>query len=153
MSAGLCALGSALTLAACGGSSSGSGGISKTAMAGKANAACAGYTTAVRKLTVPKDFLSNPQSAARYLDTVKPLIQAQYQTLTSFNPADAGVRTTYASFKTAAAHQLSLFNDADAKAHARDASGIKDLQQLGAYKTATIVPIDLKLGWTTCASG
>jgi hypothetical protein len=138
----------AVTLAGCG--SSGSSGLSKAQLATKADAACSAYTKAATAIPQPKDFATNPVSAAAYLDKLKPLVAAQERAMLAVKP-DSSAKALWDQFIAAGKHTTALFYDADAKAHAKDRSGLVDLERLAAYKTGTINPIAIQLGATACA--
>jgi hypothetical protein len=143
---GLAATG-AIALTGCG--SSGSSGLSKDQLASKANAACTVYTKAASAIPQPKDFATNPVAAAAYLDKLKPLAATEEQAMLALKP-DGSAQALWERFIAAGRHTTSLFNDADAKAHAKDRTGLVDLERLVAYKTGTLNPIAAQLGATAC---
>jgi hypothetical protein len=142
--AGLAAT-AAIALAGCGGSSS-----TKAQLATKAAAQCTAYTKAATAIRQPKDFATNPIEAAAFLDKLKPPVAAQENAMLALKP-DSSVKPLWDRFVAAGEHGTALFNDADAKAHAKDRSGLTDLEQLAAYKTSTADPIASQLGATVCA--
>jgi hypothetical protein len=139
---------SALALAACGGSSS--GGLSNAQLQAKVNAACKSYNTAVSKIQPPSDFTTNAVAAAAYLDKVKPLVQGEYNAIESLKPSGS-LKSDFARYLADGKHQLALFNTVLAKAHAKDRSGLADLQAMASYKQSTLTPLDRKLGFTECS--
>ena len=147
LAAGLAVTG-AIALAGCG--SSGNSGLSKAQLAAKADAQCAAYTKAATAIPQPKDFATNPVSAAAFLDRLKPLVAAQERAMLALNP-DSSVKALWDRFVAAGKHMTALFDDADAKAHAKDRTGLTDLEQLAAYKTSTADPLARQLGASTCA--
>jgi hypothetical protein len=138
----------AIALAGCG--SSGNSGLSKSELASKADAQCTAYTKAATAIPQPKDFVTNPVSAAAYLDKLKPLVAAQEKAMLALKP-DSSAKPLWDRFIAAGKHTTALFYDADAKAHAKDRAGLTDLEQLAAYKTGTVNPIATQLGATACA--
>lgn len=139
---------SVIAIAGCGGSSS-SGGLSKAQLASKANAACSAYTRAASAIPQPKDFTTNPVAAAAFLDKLKPLTATEEQAMLALKP-DSNAKALWDRFIAAGRHTTSLFDDADAKAHAKDRAGLVDLEKLVAYKTRTLNPIAAQLGATAC---
>jgi hypothetical protein len=89
-------------------------------------------------------------SAAAYLDKLKPLVAAQEAAMLALTP-DSSAKSLWDRFVAAGRHTTKLFYQADAKAHARDRTGLADLQQLAAYKTTVVNPIASQLGASTCA--
>jgi hypothetical protein len=150
----------ALALAGCGSSGksgtsastagSGNGGLSKAQLATKADAQCSAYAKAATAIPQPKDFATNPVSAAAYLDQLKPLVASQERAMLALKP-DSSAKPLWDRFVAAGRHLTALFNDADAKAHAKDRAGLTDLQQFAAYKTSTADPLARQLGATVCA--
>jgi hypothetical protein len=138
----------AIALAGCGGG--GSSGLSKPQLAAKANAACSAYTSAAGRITPPSDFTTNPVAAAAYLDKLRPLVTAQAHTLLGLKPA-ASAKPLWDQFTAGVKRLDALFYSADAKAHAKDRSGLSDLAQLATYKQSTLNPIANRLGASDCA--
>jgi hypothetical protein len=147
LAAGL-AVTSAIALAGCGGSSN--SGLSKAQLAAKADAQCTAYTKAATAIPQPKDFATNPVSAAAFLDKLKPLVAAQENAMLALKP-DSSAKSLWDQFVAAGEHGTALFNDAVAKAHARNPAGLRDLEQLAAYKTSTADPLARQLGASACA--
>jgi outer membrane murein-binding lipoprotein Lpp len=141
------AVAAALALAGCG--SSGSSGLSKSALAAKVNAACTAYKTGVNAIPQPSDFVQNPVAAAAYLDKLKPFIDAEYNSITALQP-DSSVKADFDAYVTDGKRQTALFNDARAKAHARNPAGLQDIRQAQVYKQTVLVPLERKLGFTAC---
>jgi hypothetical protein len=142
--------GAALTLAIAGcGSSSSSSGLSKSQLAAKVNAACERYTKAALAVPQPSDFSQNPVHAASYLDKILALAQSTFGSLRGLS-VQSGIKADYDAFLANEAHQLGLIGNAAAKAHARDRSGLRELQLAAAYKVSHIVPLDKRLGFTSC---
>jgi hypothetical protein len=123
---------SAIALAGCGSSSSL---LSKAQLATKADAVCSAYTKAATAVPQPKDFLTNPVSAAAYLDKLTPLAATQEKAMLALKP-DSGAKALWDRFVAAGEHTTSLLNEADAKAHA---------------KQSTVNPLATQLGATDCA--
>jgi hypothetical protein len=138
----------ALALAGCG--SSKSSGLSKADLAAKVSAVCSSYTKAASAIPQPKDFFTNPLAAAAYLDKLKPLVATQEHAMQSLKP-DSSVKPLWDQFLAAGEHTTALFNQADAKAHAKDRSGISDLVQATSYKQRTVNPLARQLGASACA--
>lgn len=138
----------AIALAGCGGSSN--GGLTKAQLANKSDAQCIAYSKAATAIPQPQDFATNPVSAAAFLDKVKPLVAAQQNAMLALKP-DSSAKPLWDRFVAAGQHMTALFNDADAKAHAKDRRGLADLQALAAYKTSTADPLARQLGATACA--
>lgn len=134
----------ALALVACG-----SSGLSQAQLAARANAACTEYLNAVRAVPAPPDFATNSGAAAAYLDKIRPLVHREYQQITSLKP-DSSVKADFDRYRAAAAHQLALFDSANAKAHARTPSALRDVQTAAAYKQSVLNPLDRRLGFTAC---
>jgi hypothetical protein len=119
-------------------------------LAAKANAACAAYQKAALAIPQPADFATNATAAASYLDKLKPLILTQFNTIKALTP-NSSEKADFDKLIAAGAHQIALFDSADAKAHARDRTGLRDLQNAAVYKQNVLTPLELKLGFTTCA--
>jgi hypothetical protein len=146
--AACCAVAGAVALAGCGSSSS--SGLWKAQLAAKANAQCNAYSAAATKVPQPKDFVSNPVAAAAYLDQLKPLAAAEERAMLALKP-DKNTKALWDQFVAAGEHMTALFNDADAKAHARNRAGLNDLIQFASYKSSTLDPIAKQLGADACA--
>jgi hypothetical protein len=147
----------AIAITGCGGSSnSGSSsspsnsGLSKQQLAARADAQCIAYRNAATAIPQPKDFATNPVAAAAFLDKLKPLVAAQESAMLALKP-DSSVKPLWDRFVAAGEHGTALFNDAVAKAHAKDRAGLTDLERLAAYKTGTADPIARQLGANACA--
>jgi hypothetical protein len=147
LAAGLAAT-SVIALAGCG--SSGNSGLSKQQLASKADAACTAYTQAASAIPQPKDFATNPVTAAAFLGKLKPLVATQEQAMLALKP-DSSAKALWDQFVAAGEHATALFNDAVAKAQAKDRAGITDLVALATYKIRTVNPIAIQLGATACA--
>jgi hypothetical protein len=137
-----------LALAGCG--SSKSSGLSKTDLANKADAVCSSYTKAASAISQPKDFFTNPVAAAAYLDKLKPLVATQEHAMQALKP-DSSVKPLWDQFLAAGEHTTVLFNRADAKAHAKDRTGIGDLVRAASSKQRTVNPLARQLGASACA--
>lgn len=137
-----------IVLAGCGGSSS--SGLSKARLAAKADAACSAFNEASAKIPQPSDFATNPTAAAAYLDKLKPLSAAFESTMLSLKP-NASAKPLWDRFIAAGKHVSALIYDADAKAHAKNRAGLKDLAQIASYKQSRLNPIATQLGATVCA--
>ncbi len=142
-----CAAASVIALPGCGSSSSG---LSKAQLAAKASAICATYTKAATAIPVPTDISTNPDSAAAFLDKLKPLAEAQKSSILALKPA-SDVKSLWDQFVAAGSRATALLEDADAKAHAKDRTGLNDLQQVATIHQVTIVPLARQLGATECA--
>lgn len=139
---------SALAVAACGSSSGVQ--LSKSELAARVNAACRSYVRASTAIPQPRDFATNPVSAAAYLDKLKPLVDSEHAAIAGLEPVPQ-VRARFARFRAASAHQLRLFDSALAKAHAKDPSGLRELVAASRYKQTVLVPLERSLGFTACA--
>jgi hypothetical protein len=142
-----CAATGAIALSGCGASSSG---LSKAQLAAKASAICATYTNAATAIRVPSDINTNPDSVAAFLDKLKPLAEAQKSSILALKPA-SDVKSLWDQFVAAGSRATALLEDADAKAHAKDRTGLNDLRQIAAIHQGTIVPLARQLGATECA--
>lgn len=147
LAAGLAAT-SAIAVAGCGGS--GDSGLTKQQLASKADAACTAYTQAATAIPQPNDFATNPVTAAAFLEKLKPLVATQEQAMLALKP-DGSAKALWDQFIAAGEHSTALFNDAVAKAQAKDRAGITDLVALATYKIRTVNPIATQLGATACA--
>jgi hypothetical protein len=139
---------SVLAVAACGGSSGAQ--LSNAQLAAKVNAACTSYVKASTAIPQPRDFTTNPTSAAAYLDKLKPLVESEHSAIAGLTPS-TGVRAQFEQFRAASTHQLGLFESALAKAHAKDPSGLRELVAASSYKRTVLVPLERSLGFTACA--
>src|SRR5581483_8933150 len=119
-------------------------------LATKADAQCTAYTKAATAVPQPKDFATNPVAAAAYLDKLKPLVAAQERAMLALKP-DSSAKPLWDRFVAAGEHTTNLFNDAVAKAHAKDRTGLVDIQQLAEYKTTVVNPLATQLGASVCA--
>jgi Putative metallopeptidase len=139
----------AIVLAGCGGSG-GSSDLSKAELVSKANAICSTSTATINKIQAPADFSSNAVAAAAYLDKVLKFEQSGVDRLKALKPA-SDVKADYEAYMTDLSHQLGLLRSADRKAHAKDPSGLKDLDAIATYQKQTSHPAALRLGLTKCA--
>ncbi|MDQ6778876.1 MAG: hypothetical protein M3071_22235 [Actinomycetota bacterium] len=137
-----------IALAGCGGSSS-SGGLSRAQLASKANAACTSYNTAANSIPQPSDFTTNPVAAAAYLDKLKALAGSTFVTITGLHPASS-VKPDFVHYIAAERRSIGYLTAADARAHAKNPAGLKDLAAAAKYKRTTIVPLATRLGFTAC---
>jgi hypothetical protein len=137
----------ALVLTSCGSSSSGP--QSAEQLAGKVNAACVKYRKASTAIPQPADFVSNPASAAAYLERLRPLVESEHATIAALEPK-AALRARFDRFKTASTHQLGLFESALAKARAGDSGGLRDLLVAARYKQSVMLPLERSLGLMAC---
>ncbi len=133
----------ALMLAGCGSS----GGLSKAQLDSKVNAACSTYKTAA--MAIPPPTAKSPAAFAAYLDKVKPLISTESNQITGLK-AGGSVTTDFASYVADAKHSIALFDDANAKAHAKDPGYLQALLAIARYNRTTVDPLDTKLGFTAC---
>ena len=115
-----------IALAGCGSSSSG---LAKSELASNADAICSSYTKSASAIPQPKDFVTNPVSAATYLDQLRPLAAAQKKAMLALKP-DSSVKPLWDQFVAGGEHLTALLGDADAEAHAKDRAGLADLEQL-----------------------
>jgi hypothetical protein len=145
---GGCLACAALVPAACGGSPSPSK-LSKSELAAKVNAACTTYATRSTAIPQPRDFASNPASAAAYLDKLRPLVESEHAAIARLDPPSE-LRARFDQFRAASSHQLRLFETALAKARAGDRSGLQDLLAAARYKRAVMVPLERTLGFGSC---
>jgi hypothetical protein len=136
-------------LAGCGGSSSSA--LSRSELTAKVDGFCTAYHKAVAAISQPTDFFQNPVDAAAYLDKLKPLVHTEFNDIAALTPP-GDVKADFETLVADGRHQLGLFDDADAKAHAKDPSGIKDVQDAAAYKRNVLDPLQSKLGFTACVS-
>ncbi|MGI8556794.1 MAG: hypothetical protein ACR2ND_00545 [Solirubrobacteraceae bacterium] len=141
------ALSLALGLGACGSSSSG---LSRSDLAKQANKICAdGQKQQLSAGSAPSDFRTNPTAAAAFLDKYVPIIDGVAAKLKGLKPA-ANVRDDWNAFAAKFEQATAFVDSARTKAHNRDKSGIKDIQQAAALGTATSNAAT-KVGATTCA--
>ncbi|MDQ6805768.1 MAG: hypothetical protein M3065_12550 [Actinomycetota bacterium] len=146
----IAATATSLALAGCGSSSSTtSSGLSRAQLAVKVNAACRSYDTAANAIPQPNDFATNPAAAAAYLDKLKKLANSTFVTVTALQP-DSSVKSDFTKYVADETRNIGYLVSADAKAHAKDPSGLKDLEAAARFKSTTIVPLDRKLGFTSC---
>jgi predicted Zn-dependent protease len=145
----------AIALTGCGGNSSGgapSGGLSKTQLAAKADAACTAYNEAAQAIPQPPDFPSNPVSSAAYLEKLKVPGAAFDKAVQSLKP-NSSAKPLWDRFVAAGQHVGALQKDAEAKARANDRAGLaQDFQAVSTYLQSTLMPIAYQLGATVCAS-
>src|SRR5438309_5944998 len=137
----------ALALSACGGSANGP--LSRSELAARVNDACRTYVKASTAVPQPPDFATNPAAAAAYLDKLRPLVESEHTAIAKLK-ASREIEAQFARFQAASTHQLSLFQDALAKAHAKDRTGLRDLVAASRYKQAVLVPLERSLAFTAC---
>jgi hypothetical protein len=145
----------AIALAGCGSSSSKSSGssaaLSAAQLKSRASAACHSYVTAEQKVKVPKDFVNNPVSAAKYLDQIKPLVHKELSDFEALAPPSA-LAAQYAQLLKAGKHQVALFDAADSAAHAKNPAGLRIVAQIQQYHKLVLNPIEKKLGFSGCVT-
>lgn len=138
-------LGAGLT--ACGGSSKKDDGLSRAELGTKANAICKAGETALAK--IPQ--LSNIQdaaAAAAYFSKVAPVHQNVTDQLAALKPA-ADVKVDWAAFMVQTNANNALLKTIEAKAEAKDASGLDDVKKLQANDVA-YAAVSKKVGATEC---
>jgi hypothetical protein len=143
-----CAAAVAVALGGCGGSSSSA--LSKPQLVAKVNPICGSLRSAAIKITVPSDFTSNPVAAAGYLDQVVKLADVEYKHLKALTP-DSSVKSDYNDFLASVGQDLASLKSGDAKAHAKDPTGISVLRDEGIHSNDITRPQAANLGFTVCA--
>lgn len=78
-------------------------------------------------------------------------MDSEYNTIESLK-VSGSLASDFNAYLADGKHQLALFNQVVAKAHAKDRTGLQDLQALAAYKQGTLAPLDRKLGFTACVN-
>jgi hypothetical protein len=144
----LLALAAGLGLAACGGSSKKDSGLSKSALASKANAICKAATASLSSVDAPGD-INDPAAAAKYFGQVAPLHQKETDQLAALKPADAA-KADWTAFMARQNANNALLKTILTKAQNKDASGLDDVKKLDAYNTSYGV-VAKKVGATQCA--
>jgi hypothetical protein len=137
----------ALGLAGCGGSSH--SGLTQAQLDTKVNAICTQYRTAVAKIGAPADFATNPVAAAAYLDKVRPLADASVASVNALEPP-SDLKAQFDDYRATASREAALLRSAAAKAHARDRSGLTDIQTISTLQQHTLWPAARRLGFTAC---
>jgi hypothetical protein len=137
-------------LAGCG--SGGGNELTRMELDAKANTLCREATDAIKAVgALPPDFQTNPESAAAYLDKVGPITDKTVFALTALTP-NSSVRSQWADFlaKNHAAQQA--LDNARAKAHRHDSSGLQDFRAATGPLTQTLDASALTVGATACAN-
>lgn len=137
----------ALTLAACGGG--GDSALSRAKIDVKANALCVKAASDAKAFPVPADFKKNPAAAAAYLDKVVPLAQRLLADLKELKPA-SDVKADWNDFLAKEDTHLQVLDGVRQKAHARDKSGIADLEKDKTGPPANAAAA--KAGLTSCGA-
>jgi hypothetical protein len=120
-------------------------------LADRADAACTAFNTGASKIQVPSDFPRNPVTAATYFDALKPLGAAFDRTVLSLKP-NSSATPLWDRFVAAGQHLGALTDEANAKAHANDRTGlIAVARTVSQYQQTTLSPIANRLGATVCA--
>jgi hypothetical protein len=135
-----------VALVGCGSSSN--SGLQRSALVAKANAICASANTQANAIRQPSSF-QNPAVAAAYFDKIEPIAFSSTEQLQKLSP-DSSVSADWSAYMTARKNGLSLLQTLDAKAHARDVSGLRDLKRLPTV-SAQLAAIASKLGASDCA--
>jgi hypothetical protein len=161
MAGGLAALALTVGLSACGSSSSSgsststpattTAGLSRTALAARANTICATASAASGAIKAPTDIASNAASAAGYFDKVYPITDAETKELQALTP-DAAAAADWQAYVSAQVAADTLLLTIKQKADAKDPSGLNDLKQV-APAGVKVAAAASKIGATTCASG
>lgn len=157
MAAGLALLALGAGLSACGSSSStssntaGASGLSRAALAARANTICATAQAASQKIQAPANLASDATAAAAYFDKVYPITDAETKELQALTPG-ADAATDWAAFVGAQTGADQLLLTIKNKADAKDASGLNDLKKV-APAGANVAKTASKIGATTCATG
>jgi hypothetical protein len=136
-----------LAMAGCGGSSNPS--LNKAQLAAQVNSVCSSFVSHGRQVPVPTDFATNPAAAAAYLDKIIKLTDDAYNTIKALAP-DSSVATDFNAYVKAVGHDITLLKRADAKAHAKDRSGLAILAQETRYDRTVTRPLATKLGFVRC---
>jgi hypothetical protein len=134
----------AVGLTACGSSSDKE--LSKTDLVAKANAICKTATATGNKIKAPAS-LDNPTTAAAYFDKVAPLVEKEDHDLRALKP-DSDVKADWNAYLTAEGKAVALLAKVTRKAHAKDPSGVTDLQN--ATTGPPVQAAARKLGMTEC---
>lgn len=124
--------------------------LSASAMAQKANAACAAYKSAASSLSQPSDFSSNVKSAATYLGKLVKLDLTETNAL-HFNPPRSQ-ELNYAHFFGDVLHHHLLLTIAWDEAQGGKHDYMSYYNQAASYKTSTLDPLARQLHFTSCAS-
>jgi hypothetical protein len=133
-------------LTACG--SSGSSGLSRSAIDKQASAICSKATKALRAVPQPSD-VRDATAAAAYFDKVAPITDQEIKDLKALKPGKS-VSADWKDFVAKAASATALLDTVRQKADAKDASGLKDLQKVNSASTV-VNAAATKVGATACA--
>lgn len=138
----------ALSLTACGGSSS-SGGLSRAGIVAKANAICQTVNSQANAVPTPSSIQDASQAAA-FFDKLVPILATGVSRLRALKPA-ADIKTDWDALVSAEDKRLTFLQGIRTKADNADLSG---LQQLGTQTRAiqqAVQSAATKVGATTCA--
>jgi hypothetical protein len=136
----------ALSLAACGGSS----GLSKAQLGAKVNPVCRSFVAQVKAIPVPPDFVQNPAHAATYLGQLVAIVQKGTNEVAALKP-DSSVKSQFDSYVQSLKHEVALLKSAQAAAQAKNPAGLQTLNQESAYNKTTVKPAASALGFSSCA--
>lgn len=148
-------IGAAVTLAATtglvlGGCGGGSSGLSRAALATKANAICKSVNDKLAALPAPSESeIAVASTAAAYFDKLLPIVTSAQHQVEALKP-DNDAKTDWDAFVKAEAASTNLLKTVDAKAHAADRSGLTDLQTKGPKTDDAVNAAAEKIGATTC---
>ena len=140
------ALAASLGLAACGGD--GDSGLSRSDLTAKADSICSKATADVDAVNAPRS-LADANVAAAYFDKVGPILQKETQDLADLEPAK-DVKSDWEEFVAKQRAADDLLQTVRKKAHAKDPSGLKDLQKISVAGNA-VHAAATKVGATECA--
>lgn len=108
--------------------------LSKQELGKKADAICAKFKAKVKAVAEPANGADANQAVA-YLDKVSPIVDAGVGELKALKPAD-DVRSAWDAYIAKEEEGGQVIKAASAKAKAKDASGLRDLQKLTAISAA-----------------
>jgi protein-tyrosine-phosphatase len=133
-------------LTACG--SSGSSGLSRSAIDKQASSICAKASKDLAAVKQPRN-IQDATAAAAFFDKVAPIADQQMKDLKALKPSKA-VAADWKDFITKADSATGLLDTIRRKADAKDASGLNDLQKVGSA-SAIVDAAATKVGATACA--
>jgi hypothetical protein len=157
MAGGVAALGLSAGLCACGSSSSsstattGTSGLSRAALASKANAICATAKGQAATITSPANIASDATAAAAYFDKIFPITDAETKELQALTPA-AAAATDWTAFVDAQVAADKLLLTLKTNADAKNPKGLADLAKVQPAGQVVANAAN-KVGATTCATG
>jgi hypothetical protein len=136
-----------LTLSACGG---GSSGLTRTALATKADAICKSVNAKLDAIPAPSESgIQDAPTAAAYFDKLLPIVTSAQSQVEALKP-DGDAKADWDAFVAAEAASTNLLKTVDAKAHAADRTGLTDLQTDGPKTDAAVNAAAQKIGATSC---